>query len=237
MVDSKKIGQFILEKRKNLGYTQQQLADLLGVTNKAVSKWETGEGLPDISLFPVLAEVLDVTVDELLRGEQAENSENQQSGRVPGGDGAVLSRYQLERQMEKFKKRCLLSLLLSILGTICFFIVWLEKQDYYSFGIGIVAQAISICLFISAYWSLQFEEKACLKLYPAEVVRSGPFMLRFLCLLMPFWVIVPLLFLDMFAVRFVPFARSSFMDFLVVLGFYILGVGVLFWWVHRRAVK
>ena len=54
MIDSQKIGQFILEKRKSFGYTQQQLAEVLGVTNKAVSKWETGEGLPDISLFPVL---------------------------------------------------------------------------------------------------------------------------------------------------------------------------------------
>ena len=234
MVDSKKIGQYIQEKRKDLGYTQQQLAEVLGVTNKAVSKWETGEGLPDISLFPVLAEVLGMTVDELLRGEDAETSENKQRGTVPGGDGAVLSCYQWERQIEKFKKRCLFSLFVSLLGIIGFAIVWLERQDYYSFGIGIIAQLVSICLFVASYWSLQFETKAYQSLYPGELVNSKSLMVKFLCLLLAFWVVVPLIFLDIFAVRLVPFARSSFMDFFVVLGFYILGVGVLFWWVHRE---
>ena len=56
----------ILRQQKNL--TQQQLADQLGVTNRAVSKWERCEGLPDISLLLALAEALDTTVDALLRG-------------------------------------------------------------------------------------------------------------------------------------------------------------------------
>lgn len=67
-MDNQKIGAFIAARRKEMGLTQQQLAERLGVTNKAVSKWESGNGIPDISLFTALAEVLGVTADELLRG-------------------------------------------------------------------------------------------------------------------------------------------------------------------------
>lgn len=69
-MDNKKIGIFIAACRKEKGMTQQQLADRLGITNKAVSKWETGSGLPDISMLEVLGEVLGVTADEILRGEK-----------------------------------------------------------------------------------------------------------------------------------------------------------------------
>ena len=68
-MDSTKIGAYIAAKRKALGLSQQGLADRLGVTNKAVSKWECGDGLPDISLLPALAGELGVTADELLAGE------------------------------------------------------------------------------------------------------------------------------------------------------------------------
>ncbi|MDP4118935.1 MAG: helix-turn-helix transcriptional regulator, partial [Bacillota bacterium] len=59
--------------RENKGYTQKQLADKLMVSNKAVSKWETGRGLPDISFIEPLSKVLGVTVTELLSGECVKN--------------------------------------------------------------------------------------------------------------------------------------------------------------------
>ena len=70
-MDSQKIGQYIAYKRKAKGMTQKQLADALLITNKAVSKWETGTSMPDISLLKELARILDVTVDELLNGEDS----------------------------------------------------------------------------------------------------------------------------------------------------------------------
>lgn len=68
-MDTVKIGKYIAEHRKAAGLTQQELADQLSVTNKAVSKWETGQGAPDIGLLTELARILHITADELLRGE------------------------------------------------------------------------------------------------------------------------------------------------------------------------
>lgn len=64
--------EFLYRLRKEKGMTQAELADRLGITNKAVSKWETGEAMPDTALLVPLAENLGVTVDELLKGARAE---------------------------------------------------------------------------------------------------------------------------------------------------------------------
>lgn len=68
MLNSVKVGNFIMSKRKNLGMTQQQLADQLGISFQAVSKWENGTTYPNIELLQDLAIALNVTVDELLSG-------------------------------------------------------------------------------------------------------------------------------------------------------------------------
>ena len=65
-----RIGRFIAERRKALGLTQRQLAEQLSVSDKAVSKWETGRGLPDVLLMPPLCAVLGITVNDLLSGER-----------------------------------------------------------------------------------------------------------------------------------------------------------------------
>ena len=65
-MDKYKFGDFIYTQRKKLGLTQDELGRKLKVTNKAVSKWETGETLPDILLLKPLADELKVTIDELL---------------------------------------------------------------------------------------------------------------------------------------------------------------------------
>lgn len=59
-------GKKIADLRKASGMTQQQLADELSVTNKAISKWETGRGLPDTAILPILASVLGVSIDDLM---------------------------------------------------------------------------------------------------------------------------------------------------------------------------
>ena len=68
-MDQKKIGSFIAAQRKDNRLTQNQLAEMLGVTDKAVSKWETGKSMPDPSLFCPLCDLLHITLNELLSGE------------------------------------------------------------------------------------------------------------------------------------------------------------------------
>jgi phosphoribosylformylglycinamidine cyclo-ligase len=70
MLDSIKIGKFIMDKRKSLHLTQQQLADKLNVSFQAISKWENGTTYPNIEILKDLAIVLDVSVDEILAGKE-----------------------------------------------------------------------------------------------------------------------------------------------------------------------
>jgi transcriptional regulator with XRE-family HTH domain len=69
-----KTGKFICELRKEKNITQKELANAIHVTDKAVSRWETGKGLPDISLWKPLCEALEISVNELLNGERIKNT-------------------------------------------------------------------------------------------------------------------------------------------------------------------
>lgn len=68
-MDQRKIGAFIAEKRKEKNLTQAKLAEKLGITDRAVSKWETGRSLPDASVMPELCAELGVTLNDLFSGE------------------------------------------------------------------------------------------------------------------------------------------------------------------------
>jgi putative ABC transport system ATP-binding protein len=68
-MNQNKIGAFISERRKAKGWTQNQLAEKLGITDKAISKWETGRSMPDLSLFIPLCGILEITLNELFAGE------------------------------------------------------------------------------------------------------------------------------------------------------------------------
>lgn len=74
-MDNKLTGAFISQRRKELGLNQKQLAERLNITDKAVSKWETGRSAPDISMLEPLAEVLDISVVEILKGEKIEKEQ------------------------------------------------------------------------------------------------------------------------------------------------------------------
>lgn len=69
-MDQIRIGAFISECRKAKGWTQNQLAEKLGITDKAISKWETGRSMPDLSLFVPLCALLEITLNELFAGER-----------------------------------------------------------------------------------------------------------------------------------------------------------------------
>lgn len=73
-MESRKTGNFICSLRKEKGYTQARLAEILNVSNRTVSKWEKGDGYPDVTLLPEIAKALGVTVDELLNGEKSQTA-------------------------------------------------------------------------------------------------------------------------------------------------------------------
>ena len=71
-MDNERIGKLILKLRKEKQMTQSGLADVLGVSDKAVSKWERGQGIPDVSLLVALSEFFRINIDDILAGETAE---------------------------------------------------------------------------------------------------------------------------------------------------------------------
>ena len=69
-MDQIKIGKFIADERKRKGYTQKQLSEKLEISDKTISKWERGNGFPEVSLLLPLCNELEITVNELLSGER-----------------------------------------------------------------------------------------------------------------------------------------------------------------------
>ena len=74
-MDQVKIGKFIAQLRRETDLTQRELAEKLSVSDKTVSKWECGNGLPEVSLMLPLCEILGITVNELLSGERLESAD------------------------------------------------------------------------------------------------------------------------------------------------------------------
>ena len=100
-IDKERFGAFLLELRKEKGYTQKQLAEKLFVSDKAVSKWERGLSLPDITLLGPLAEILGVTVTELL---QAQRISEEKTLTKPEVDALVSGSLRLSAEEQEEKR-------------------------------------------------------------------------------------------------------------------------------------
>ena len=74
-MDKKKTGSLIKEARINKNYTQSELGDLLGVTNKAVSRWENGDSFPDVGVLENLSAILDLRIQDIVTGETEKKDE------------------------------------------------------------------------------------------------------------------------------------------------------------------
>lgn len=109
-MDQIKIGKFISETRKALGITQRQLADALFISDKTVSKWECGKGLPEVSLMLPLCEELHVTVNELLTGEKIEETEYKKK--------AEENMMNLVQENQENRKRMALSVICGVITVI-----------------------------------------------------------------------------------------------------------------------
>lgn len=105
-----KAGKFIALKRKEKNLTQAQLAEKLGVSNKTVSKWETGKCMPDYSVVSILCEELDITVAEMMDGEVS----GEKSVRIYD-DEQILDLLRRTQELEK-QKNVLYAVLLIVMG-------------------------------------------------------------------------------------------------------------------------
>ena len=102
-MDQIRIGKFIAESRKSRNLTQRQLADILSISDKTISKWECGKGLPEVSLMLPLCAALDITVNDLLSGEKVSSTDYQEKA-----EGNMIN---LMKENEENKKRMVLSII------------------------------------------------------------------------------------------------------------------------------
>lgn len=109
-MDQIKIGRFIAKARKSQNITQKQVAEALSISDKTVSKWERGRGLPEVSLMLPLCEVLHISVNELLTGERVSESEYRKK--------AEENMMNLMQENEENKKRIALSVICGVITMI-----------------------------------------------------------------------------------------------------------------------
>ncbi len=101
------IGKFIASERKRKGYTQKQLSEKLGISDKTISKWERGNGFPEVSLLLPLCGELDITVNELLSGERVSEEDYRKK--------AEENMVNLVREAQESKKKIILSAMVALL--------------------------------------------------------------------------------------------------------------------------
>ena len=110
-MDAKKLGQFIAQVRRERGMTQLDLAGKLQVTDKAVSKWERGLGLPDINTIEPLAEALGVSIVEVMRAERISDERISQDNAAE----AVTEAIDLVKHQRRQERRQLIQTTLGVL--------------------------------------------------------------------------------------------------------------------------
>lgn len=141
-MDQVKIGKFIADERKAKGYTQKQLSELLGISDKTISKWECGNGFPEASLLLPLCNELEITVNELLTGERI----SQQNYKKKAEEHMV----NMIRDKEENKQKILLTTIIGVISTITFLTLLLVVcfyTDVITLPIKIVLLLIAISVF------------------------------------------------------------------------------------------
>ena len=141
-MDQVKIGKFLSDERKAKGYTQKQLSELLGISDKTISKWECENGFPEASLLLPLCNELEITVNELLTGERI----SQQNYKKKAEENMV----NMIREKEENKQKLLLTTMIGVISTITFVTLLLVVcfyTDVIILPIKIVLMVIAISVF------------------------------------------------------------------------------------------
>ena len=154
-MDLIKIGRFIAECRKNKDMTQEQLAEKLYITDRAVSKWERGLSLPDADKMLDLCNILGINVNELLNGEKIDMNDYEQKN-----EELLL---ELAKQDELKNKKIMTSMWTILITSVIFYafvviIVVLAMED--KLLQGIIIGVATLLLLIAAFIALKFEKDA-----------------------------------------------------------------------------
>lgn len=123
-MDLVKIGEYLRELRKEKGYTQEQLGEILGTTNKTVSRWETGTYLPPVEMLQLLSELYGISINEILSGERLSNEQFKEKAEENIKSALDNSVFTTKDKIKYFKRKWLkehaVSLSLFIVGVIVF---------------------------------------------------------------------------------------------------------------------
>ena len=117
-MEQKTIGKFITALRKANGMTQKDLAEKCNVSDKTISRWERDEGSPDLAMIPVLAEIFDVTCDELLRGERKPPEQRTETENTSTPKGEKQRQRMLKSAYSQFQTRTYIAMGVSVIGMI-----------------------------------------------------------------------------------------------------------------------
>ena len=106
-MDMAKMGSFLAELRKEHGLTQAELGEKLGVTNKTVSRWETGNYMPPVEMLEELSRMYDMTINELLSGKKLSAEEYKEMAETNIKESLKASAFSLKEKQEYYKKKWL----------------------------------------------------------------------------------------------------------------------------------
>ena len=106
-MDKQKTGELIKSARIKKGYTQVELGDLLGVTNKAISRWEKGDSFPDIGVIEELSRILDIRIQDIVIGEIKEKNTDSET--------AVTEVVRVAKLQDRVKKRELITGIVAVI--------------------------------------------------------------------------------------------------------------------------
>lgn len=125
-MNQEKIGKFIAESRKKQKLTQEQLAERLGVTDRAVSNWKNGKNMPDLSMFKLLCDELNISINELMSGEELD--ESRYIKKLEENIITMVNNIEMKKK-RKFKWALIILLIVAVFGW-CFYNFFLIDIKY-----------------------------------------------------------------------------------------------------------
>ena len=150
-----KIGKFIAECRKNKKLTQAELSEKLNITDRAISKWETGKGMPDSSIMLDLCKELGITVNELLSGEMIEMKDYDKKA-----EELLL---EMKKQKEEADKRLLTIEIIMGLITVVMYLALVMTVDFLQIEENaqlLIILPATVLLIIMCFFALKIEQVA-----------------------------------------------------------------------------